>query len=97
MFKFQSFTTQTRKSLMNLLGERFPTIPPNFRIHLTGRAERDIISLKSLPNIRTVELGRNTSNNKQDILTFNEYEFEFDALRMSQKLLVPNDYHRCPI
>ena len=82
---------------MNLLGERFPTIPPNFRIYLTGRAERDIISLKSLPNIRTVELGRNTSNIKQDILTFIEYEFEFDALRMSQKLLVPNDYHRCPI
>ena len=83
-------TPESRQSLINVLRDCLPTLPPNFRILITSRPEEDIASLNSERKFLTVTIDQHSDESKANVSTY--IEFEFNQMRSSGKLNVPDDY-----
>ena len=85
-------TPESRRSLINVLRDGLPTLPPNFRFIITSRPENDILTFTSsrYPNVQTFDLDNQIDENKIDVFTFIEHELE--ELRSSETLRVPEDW-----
>ena len=82
-------TPESRQSLINVLRDCLPTIPPNFRIFITSRPDEDITPLISKPNFVTMTIDQHSNESKVNICAY--IKFEFDQMRSSLKLNVPDD------
>ena len=71
-------TPKSRWNLINVLRDRLPTLPPNFRFIITSRPENDILVFNSLrsPNVQTFDLDKRINENKVDVSTFIKHELE---------------------
>jgi hypothetical protein len=79
-------SAKTRKPLLNILATELVKLPPNFRIVITSRAERDIQeSFSSRPNILTRELDLTTASNTNDIVAY--FRHWMSIIRASNRLL----------
>lgn len=85
-------TAKTRKPLLDLLVEEFLKLPPNFRIVITSRAERDIqASFAQRPNIISRELDITTTSSMNDIMSYLRHWM--GVIRTSNPLLqLPSDW-----
>jgi hypothetical protein len=64
-------SAKSRKPLLDLLVEESSKLPPNFRIIITSRAERDIqASFSQKQNILSRELDLTTASNTKDIVSY---------------------------
>ena len=82
-------TPESRQSLINVLRDCLPTLPPNFRIFITSRPDEDITPLISKPNFVTMTIDQHSNESKVNVCAY--IKFEFDQMRSSRKLNVPDD------
>ena len=82
-------TPEARRGLINVLQDRLPTLPPNFRFIITSRPEKDIFTFTSLPssNVQTLNLDHQMDENRLDVFTYIKHELE--RLRSFGSLDVP--------
>ncbi|PAV22986.1 nucleotide-binding-oligomerization-domain like receptor [Pyrrhoderma noxium] len=83
-------TSELRRSLLDVLRARLSSLPANFRILITSRPEEDIASLNSERKFLTVTIDQHSDESKANVSTY--IEFEFNQMRSSGKLNVPDDY-----
>ena len=85
-------TPESRWNLINVLRDRLPILPPNFRFIITSRPENDILAFNSpqSPNVQTFDLDNQIDENKIDVFTFIKHELE--ESRSSRALRVPEDW-----
>ena len=82
-------TPESRQSLINVLRDCLPTLPPNFRIFITSRPEEDIVPLISKPGFLTMTIDHHSNESKVNVCAY--IKFEFDQMRSSRKLNIPDD------
>ena len=82
-------TPESRKSLINVLRDCLPTLPPNFRIFITSRPDEDITPLIPKPNFVTMTIDQHSNESKVNVCAY--IKFEFDQMRSSGKINVPDD------
>ena len=82
-------TPESRQSLINVLRDCLPTLPPNFRIFITSRPDEDISPLISKPNFLTMTIDQHSNESKVNVCAY--IKFEFDQMRSSRKLNIPDD------
>ncbi|PAV17574.1 nucleotide-binding-oligomerization-domain like receptor [Pyrrhoderma noxium] len=83
-------TPELRQSLLNLFRDRLSTLPNNFRILITSRPDEDISSLISSPSYKIITLDQHSDESKLNVYTYIKHQF--DQMRSSGKLKVPDDY-----
>ena len=85
-------TPEARRGLINVLQDRLPTLPPNFRFIITSRPEKDIFTFTSLPssNVQTLNLDHQMDENRLDVFTYIKHELE--RLRLFGSLDVPQGW-----
>ena len=82
-------TPESRQSLINVLRDCLTTLPPNFRIFITSRPDEDITPLISKPNFVTMTIDQHSKESKVNVCAY--IKFEFDKMRSSRKLNVPDN------
>ena len=82
-------TPESRQSLINVLRDCLPTLPPNFRILITSRPDEDIAPLISKPDFVTMTIDQHSDESKVSVTSY--IKFEFNQMRSSRKLNVPDD------
>ena len=82
-------TPELRRSLVDVLRDCLPSLPVNFRILITSRPEEDITPLISKPAFLTMTIDQHSDESKVNVSTY--IKFEFDQMRSSRKLNVPDD------
>ena len=82
-------TPESRQSLINVLRDCLPTLPPNFRIFITSRPDEDITPLISKPAFLTMTIDQHSNESKVNVCAY--IKFEFDQMRSSGKLNVPDN------
>ena len=85
-------TLETRRGLISTLRDGLPTLPPNFRIIITSRPVKDILTFTSLPptKVQKLDLDHQTDENKLDVFTYIKYELE--ELRLFDTLCIPKGW-----
>ena len=85
-------TPESRWNLINVLRDRLPILPPNFRFIITSRPENDILAFNSplSPIVQTFDLDNQIDENKIDVFTFIKHKLE--ELRSSKTSRVPEDW-----
>ena len=83
-------TAQSRIPLLRILEKELSTLPPKYRFLITSRPEEDLIVLKSLPSAHVIEVGSALDDTKRDVDSY--IRFEFEKLRLSKRLNVPDDW-----
>ena len=83
-------TPELRQSLLNVLRHRLPTLPDNFRILITSRPDEDISHLFSSSSFNTIKLEQHSDESKLNVHTYIKHQF--DQMRSSGRLKVPDDY-----
>ena len=83
-------TPELRQSLLNVLRHRLPTLPDNFRILITSRPDEDISHLFSSSSFNTIKLEQHSDERKLNVHTYIKHQF--DQMRSSGRLKVPDDY-----
>ncbi|PAV22987.1 nucleotide-binding-oligomerization-domain like receptor [Pyrrhoderma noxium] len=82
-------TPEHRQSLLDVLRDRLSSLPANFRILITSRPEEDIAPLISDPSSLTVTIDQHSHKSKVNVYAY--IKFEFDQMRSSRKLTVPDN------
>ena len=83
-------TPELRRSLLDVLRDRLSSLPANFRILITSRPEEDIVPFISDPSSLTVTIDQHSHESKVNVYAY--IKFQFNQMRSSRKLTVPNDY-----
>ena len=83
-------TPETRQSLLNVLKDSLPSLPDNFRILITSRPDEDISHLFSSSSFNTIKLEQHSDESKLNVHTYIKHQF--DQMRSSGRLKVPDDY-----
>ncbi|PAV22982.1 nucleotide-binding-oligomerization-domain like receptor [Pyrrhoderma noxium] len=82
-------TPESRQSLINVLRDCLPTLPPNIRILITSRPDEDITPLISKPDFVTMTIDQHSDESKVSVTSY--IKFEFNQMRSSGKINVPDD------
>ena len=82
-------TPELRRSLLDVLRVCLPSLPANFRVLITSRPEEDISLLISEPAFRTMTIDQHSDESKVSVASY--IKFEFNQMRSSRKLNVPDD------
>ena len=85
-------TQEARQGLIRVLRGGLPTLPPNFRVLITSRPEKDILAFTSLPpsKIQKLDLDHQTNENRLDVYAYIRYELE--ELRLFDTLCIPQGW-----
>ena len=83
---------ETRRSLLEVLRDGLPTLPPNFRFIISSRPENDIHAFTSLhpSKVKTFNLDFQEEESKHDIFTYIKHGLE--ELGSLETLRVPQDW-----
>lgn len=89
---------ETRRSLLEVLRDGLPTLPPNFKFLITTRPKNGFCRISS-PNFLVIRLDRKLEENRLDVSTYIRYEFE--QMKLNGELHVlddcPWDKHICTL
>ena len=85
-------TPEARRGLIDVLQDRLPTLPPNFRFLITSRPEKDILTFTSLPSSRVqiLNLDHQMDENRLDVFTYIKHELE--EPRSLETLCIPRGW-----
>ena len=82
-------TPEQRQSLLDVLRDCLPSLPANFRVIITSRPDEGIDTLISSSRFQIMELDQHSDESKVNVKTY--IKFQFDQMRSSKKLKVPED------
>ena len=82
-------TPELRRSLVDVLRDCLPSLPVNFRILITSRPEEDIVPLIPKPAFVTMTIDQHSDESRVNVYAY--IKFEFDQMRSSGKLNIPDD------
>ncbi|PAV19949.1 nucleotide-binding-oligomerization-domain like receptor [Pyrrhoderma noxium] len=80
---------ETRRSLLEVLRDGLPTLPPNFRFLITTRPKNDF-SRNPSPKFQVIKLDEKSKESKSNVFMYIKHEFE--QMKLEGELLVPDNW-----